>query len=130
IRKLAHCPAGDESKFALVVAVADTAEGALASRAWNTPEALHGALPWRRGSLAGAPCVALPQPRYEQRPAVLEARRLEVRDERLVQFHGLHEFDVAEMALSANGFGRQPELLAKRPCEGFVRAVTGVQGHR
>ena len=33
-------------------------------------------------------------------------------------------------ALAANRFGRQPELLAERPGECLVRAVSGIERHR
>jgi len=42
----------------------------------------------------------------------------------------LHELDVVEMALRAHALGRLPELVAERPRECFVRAVTGFQGQR
>ena len=70
----------------------------------NIPQMGKKALPLGRCGLAGLPGVALSQAGNEQWLAGLEARRLEVCDESLVHLYGLHEFDVAEIALRTNGF--------------------------
>src|SRR5258708_15685537 len=107
IGKIGHFPPCDVIEIAYVVSIAGNAERGPADLMRNVSQIWHKALPLGRDSLAGLAGATLPQTGNEQRPAVLEARPLEVRDECLVHFDRLHELDVAEMALCANYFGCQ-----------------------
>ena len=48
----------------------------------------------------------------------------------LVHFDRLHEVEIVEAALGANVLRGDPELVAKRPCECLVRAVSRLNGER
>src|SRR5258706_2103896 len=113
IGKIGHFHPRDVIEIAFVVAIAGNAERGPADLTRNVSQIGHEALPLGRDSLAGLAGVTLPQTGNEQRLAALEARWFEVRDECLVHFDGLHDLNIAEMALCANCFGCQPELLAK-----------------
>jgi hypothetical protein len=79
---------------------------------------------------AGFARITLAQARDEKRLAVFEARRLQMREKCFVHFDRLHDGEGVELATRAQCFGREPELLAKRSRECFVRAVTGIDGDR
>ena len=72
-----------------------------------------------------------PMPGDQHRLAVDEARFFEL-CMCLFRVHqiGLHEFDGFGPAFAAQLFGRQPELLAKRPRECFVGAVPRLERDR
>src|SRR6201987_3417927 len=128
-REIRHFRAGDVIEIALFTAVLGHAEVRSATRARSGPEIGDEPLPVRRNGLAAFPGVALIEPGYEQRLAVLQAYRPEILDDSLVQLDGFDEIEVAGAALRPDRFGREVKLIAKCPREGFMGAVTGLQRH-
>jgi hypothetical protein len=84
----------------------------------------------RRNGLVGLAVIALGEPRDQEGVVVLEAGWFEIGEKRLVHHDRLHKRDVVEVALGAHRFGRLPELVAERPRECLVGAVTRVERDR
>jgi hypothetical protein len=60
--------------------------------------------------------------------AGLETQWIQVRQESLVYFDWLRKCDAVKVATRAKPLGGRPKLIAKGPGEGFVRAVSRVEG--
>src|SRR5258708_3564685 len=113
IGKIGHFHACDVIEIALVISIVGNAERVPAGLTRNVSQIGHEALQLGRDSLAGLGGVTLAQTGNEQRPAGLEARRLEVSDQCLIHFDCLPDFNVPPTAFCPTCFAPQPELLAK-----------------
>ena len=85
------------------------------------------ALPQSRNVLVGVVRILSAEARDQQQPALLDARRRQGRNQTVVHFDCLHQIDVIEMALRANRFGGDSELVAERSGESFVGAIAEIQ---
>src|SRR5215469_3425742 len=117
----------DVLRIAGVIAVANYAIGGAADLSLDVPKVWPETLPLRRDVRAGLRCVALAQPSDQHRFALFETRRGEMSQHTLVHSDCLHEFEIVGVSLSANRLRRYSEMIAKRTCERFVRAVSGIQ---
>jgi len=71
--------------------------------------------------------VARAEAREQQRLGGFETRRREFRHRRGIHDDRLREREVGDLALAANLFRREPELVAERARERLVRAVAGIE---
>ncbi len=111
------------------VRIAADAVGRPADLPRDATDIRHEALPKRRDSLVRLEPESIAEPGDEKAPARLEARRLEVDDQRVIHSDDLHQMQIAEMALRADGFGSPAELVAEGTGKGLVRTIAGIESH-
>ena len=85
------------------------------------------ALPLAGNGGAGLPSVTLAEAGDEQRLAGFETRRLKIIDDGRIHGDRLLKLKIVEMRRAADRFGRDPEMVAERAGECFVRAVIRIQ---